>query len=58
MQANPPFFQIHVFGCCDLVWELVPVKDGSGEEGVPVNLTGGSLWVEFVSSTGSNISTL
>ena len=30
--------------CCDRVWELVPVSDCSGE-GVPVNLTGGSLLV-------------
>ena len=40
------------------VWELVPVDDSPGEEGVPVYLTGGSLLVELVSSTGSTVSTL
>ena len=34
----------------DFVWELVPVDDSPGEEGVPVYLTGGSLLVELVSS--------
>ena len=55
LQARPEFFQ--GFHCCDLVWELVPVDNGS-REGVPVNLMYGSLLVELVSSTGSTVSTL
>ena len=38
MQVHPEFSQ--GFHCCDLVCEIVPVDDSSGE-GVSVNLTGG-----------------
>ena len=56
MQAPAECFQ--GFRCIDFVWELDPVDDIPGEEGVPVYLTGGSLLVELVSSTGSTVSTL
>ena len=56
MQAPAEFFQ--GFRCSDFVWELVPVDDSPGEEGVPVYLTGGSLLIELVSSTISTVSTL
>ena len=56
MQAPAECFQ--GFRCSDFVWELVPVDDSPWEEGVPVYLTGGSLLVELVSSTGSTVSTL
>ena len=56
MQAPAECFQ--GFSCSDFVWELVPVDDSPGKEGVPVYLTGGSLLVEPVSSTGSTVSTL
>ena len=46
------------FRCCDRVWELVPVSHCFWEEGVPVDLTGGFLLVELVTSTGSTVSTL
>ena len=55
MQVRQEFFQ--GFHCCELVCEIVPVDDGSGEK-VSVNLTGGSLLEELVSSTGSTVSTL
>ena len=55
MQAPAEFFQ--GFRCSDFVWELVPVNDTPGEEGVPEYLTGVSLLVELVSSTGSTVST-
>ena len=41
MQALTEFFE--GFHCCDLVLELVPVDHRSWEEGVPVDLSGGSL---------------
>ena len=56
MQAPAEFFQ--GFRCCAFVWELVPVDDSPGEEGVPVYHTGGSLLVELVSFTGFTVSTL
>ena len=56
MQAPAEFVQ--GFCCSDFVWELVPVDESPGEEGVPVYLTGGSFLVELVSSTGSTVSTL
>ena len=39
------------------MWELVPVDNSPGEGGVPVYLSGGSVLVELVSSTGSTVST-
>ena len=56
MQAPAECFQ--GFRCSDFVWELVPVNDSPGEEGVSVYLTGCSLLVELVSSTGSFVFTL
>ena len=41
MQALTDFFE--GFHCCDLVLELVPVDHRSWEEGVSVDLSGGSL---------------
>ena len=49
------FFQR--FRCCGCGWELVPVDDCPGEKGIPVGLTGGSLLVELVASTGSTVTT-
>ena len=55
MQAPVECFQ--GFRCSDFVWELVPVDDSPGEEGVPVSSLV-VLLVELVSSTGSTVSTL
>ena len=50
-QTRAEWFQR--FRCCGCGW----VDDCPGEEGVPVGLTGGSLLVELVASTGSTVTT-
>ena len=54
-QSRAECFQI--FRCCGCGWELVSVEGCPGEKGVPVGLTGGSLLVELVASTGSTVTT-